>query len=65
MKLESICIWMHLHVINPQNHLYLYNVKILKIWTPEKLAVIIQKFEQLDFTIELCVQKIQTEWQIV
>ena len=36
-----------------------------KNWTPEKHAVIIPKFEQCGFTIEQCIQKMQTEWQAV
>ena len=40
-------------------------VKIRKIWTHKIVAVIILKFEQLGFTIEYCVQKIQTELQTV
>ena len=43
----------------------IYTVKIHKIWTPEKFAVITLKFEQGGFTIEQCVQKMQTEWQTV
>ena len=41
--------------------------KVLKIWTPQKIAVIILKFEQGGFTImvEECVQKMQKEWQTV
>ena len=40
-------------------------VKLLKIQTPDKIAVITQKFEQSDFTVEECIQKVQTEWQIM
>ena len=36
-------------------------VNILKIWTPEKNAVIILKFEQYCFTTEYWVQKMLTE----
>ena len=43
----------------------LNTVKILKIRTPGKFAVIILKFEQCGFTIEKCVQKWQTVWQTV
>ena len=32
-------------------------VYILKLWTPETFAVTILKFEQRDFIIEKCVQK--------
>ena len=45
---------------------YMYStVKILKIRTPEKTAVITLKFEQHGFTIEYCVQKMLREWQTV
>ena len=40
-------------------------VKLLKIWTTEKIAVIILQFDQYGFSIELWVQKMQTEWQTV
>ena len=41
-------------------------VKIIKIRTPEIIAVvIIIKFEQCDFTIHTYVQKMQTELQTV
>ena len=36
-------------------------VKILKIGTPEIITIIILQFEQLDFTVQYCVQKMQTE----
>ena len=32
-----------------------------KIWMPEKIAIIIPEFDQCGFTIEYCVQKMQTE----
>ena len=38
-----------------------YTVKILKIGTPEIITIIILQFEQLDFTVQYCVQKMQTE----
>ena len=40
-------------------------VKVLKIWTPEKVAVITLKFEQGGFTIEYCIQRMQTALQTV
>ena len=40
-------------------------IKILKSLTPEKFAVIIQKFEQCGFNMEECFQKRQTKWQIL
>ena len=39
-----------------------YNtVKILKIGTPEIITIIVLQLEQLDFTVQYCVQKMQTE----
>ena len=38
-----------------------HTVKILKIGTPEIITIIILQFEQLDFTVQYCVQKMQTE----
>ena len=39
------------------------NVKILKIGTPEIITIIVLQLEQLDFTVQYCVQKMQTEQQ--
>ena len=36
-------------------------VKILKIGTPEIITIIVLQLEQLDFTVQCCVQKMQTE----
>ena len=36
-------------------------VKILKIGTPEIITIIVLQLEQLDFTVQYCVQKMQTE----
>ena len=36
-------------------------VKILKIGTPEIITIIVLLLEQLDFTVQYCVQKMQTE----
>ena len=36
-------------------------VKILKIGTPEIITIIVLQFERLDFTVQYCVQKMQTE----
>ena len=38
-----------------------YTVKILKIGTPEIITIIALQLEQLDFTVQYCVQKMQTE----
>ena len=40
---------------------YLSTVKILKIGTPEIITIIVLQLEQLDFTMQYCVQKMQTE----
>ena len=36
-------------------------VKILKIGTPEIITIIVLQLEQLDVTVQHCVQKMQTE----
>ena len=36
-------------------------VKILKIGTPEIITIIVLRLERLDFTVQYCVQKMQTE----
>ena len=36
-------------------------VKILKIGTPEIITIIVLQLEQLGFTVQYCVQKMQTE----
>ena len=36
-------------------------VKILKIGTPEIITIIVLQLEQLDFTVQYCVHKMQTE----
>ena len=38
-----------------------YTVKILKIGTPEIITITVLELEQLDFTVQYCVQKMQTE----
>ena len=38
-----------------------YTVKILKIGTPEIITIIVLQLEQLDFTLQYCVQNMQTE----
>ena len=37
--------------------------KNLKIGTPEIITIIVLQWEQLDFTVQYCVQKMQTEQQ--
>ena len=39
----------------------LITIKILKIGTPEIITIIVLQLEQLDFTVQYCVQKMQTE----
>ena len=39
----------------------LTTVKILKIGTPEIITIIVLQLEQLDFTVQHGVQKMQTE----
>ena len=36
-------------------------VKTLKIGTPKIITIIVLQMEQLDFTVQYCVQKMQTE----
>ena len=52
-------------IINIKNKITLnypkYTVKILKIGTPEIITIIVLQLEQLDFTMQYCVQKMQTE----
>ena len=36
-------------------------VKILKIGTPEISTIIVLQLEQMDFTVQYCAQKMQTE----
>ena len=38
-----------------------YTVNILKIGTPEIITVIVLQLERLDFTVQYCVQNMQTE----
>ena len=44
-----------------EKYFYLHTVKILKIGTPEIITIIVLQLEQLDFTVQYCVQKMQTE----
>ena len=36
-------------------------MKILKIGTPEIITIIVLQLEQLNFTVQSCVQKMKTE----
>ena len=44
-----------------QNFTNSNTVKILKIGTLEIITMIVLQLEQLDFTVQYCVQKMQTE----
>ena len=52
-KLISYSSKLHMHIF--------ITVKILKIGTPEIITIIVLQLEQLDFTVQYCVQKMQTE----
>ena len=39
----------------------IFTVKILKIGTTEIITIIVLLLEQLDFTVQYCVQRMQTE----
>ena len=43
------------------NSTFYNTVKILKIGTPEIITIIVLQLEQLDFTVQYCLQKMQTE----
>ena len=47
--------------LSAPNQVTLSTVKILKIGTPEIITIIVLQLEQLDFTVQYCVQKMQTE----
>ena len=57
----NFCDFIQIFVFTPNHHLndYLsiYTVKILKIGTPEIITIIVLQMEQLDFTVQYCVQK--------
>ena len=48
-------------VASPENVSIDLTVKILKIGTPEIITIIVLQLEQLDFTVQYCGQKMQTE----
>ena len=56
-------VWMHrlLSFITILFFLSNVTVKILKIGTPEIITIIVLQLEQLDFTVQYCVRKMQTE----
>ena len=54
----------HWPVIHYQVTFWLWlgtTIKILKIGTPEIITIIVLQLEQFDFTVQYCVQKMQTE----
>ena len=61
-KLYRCLLYVVFHNLEPQNAgLVDVTVKILKIGTPEIITIIVLQLEQLDFTVQYCVQKMQTE----
>ena len=46
---------------NSHNDIVSSTLKILKIGTPEIITIIVLQLELLDFTVQYCVQKMQTE----
>ena len=57
----SIIFYFFVVLIRAMTYMYCITVKILKIGTPEIIAIIVLQLEQLDFTVHYCVQKMQTE----
>ena len=59
------CIWflcaMQTQIVTTDLRYVCNTVKILKIGTPEIITIIVIQLEQLDFTVQYCVQKMQTE----
>ena len=55
---EKLMVFMCPNIIN--GFRILSTVKILKIGTPEIITIIVLQLEQLDFTVQYCVQKMQT-----
>ena len=47
--------------VYPFTFISVITVKILKIGTPEIITIIVLQLEHLDFTVQHCVQKMQTE----
>ena len=54
-------LWVFSFQNNPKDLDTSYTVKILKIGTPEIITIIVLQLEQLDFTVQYCVQKMPTE----
>ena len=44
-----------------QSAVFVVTVKNLQIGTPEIITIIVLQLEQLDFTVQYCLQKMQTE----
>ena len=61
LKTQAFSVLRH-YETNFLNLVYRWStVKILKNGTPEIITIIVLKWEQLDFTVRYCVQKMQTE----
>ena len=63
-KLSDCCVMELLllsNTVSIMEWIIFYTVKILKIGTPEIITIIVPHLEQLDFTVQYCVQKMQTE----
>ena len=60
---ELSCKWTGLvrPCLHENTEIAIITVKILKIGTPEIITIIVLQLEQLDFTVQYCVQKMQTE----
>ena len=57
MSLSILCTYFHISGVCNK----CFTVKILKIGTPEIITIIVLQLEQLDFTVQHGVQKMQTE----
>ena len=58
LMLSQFTISLHSNVLLP---VIRTTVKIVKIGTPKIITIIVLQLEQLDFTVQYCVQKMQTE----
>ena len=58
--LDFVFVLLFWHCMLPLSKIF-STVKIKKIGTPEIITIIVLQLEQLDFTVQYCVQKMQTE----
>ena len=63
---KSYCLLRHNHTAEIQKwkvrfHDIRVTVKILKIGTPVIITIIVLQLERLDFTVQYCVQKMQSK----